>query len=110
MDVTAPSRELHGRFLALGDMTGKTADEIIAVVGPPSSLSSMAGGKTLMQWMATGCHMSLLFDASGRFERITHQHAQYAPAPKGCMGAAVILVAILGTTALTFVRYFSARL
>jgi hypothetical protein len=39
MDVTAPGRELHGRFLALGDMTGKTADEIIAVVGPPSSLS-----------------------------------------------------------------------
>jgi len=39
IDVTAPGRNLHARFVALGNMTGKTAVEIIAGVGPPSSRS-----------------------------------------------------------------------
>ena len=91
-DVTGPGRELHARFLALGDMTGKTAEEIIAVVGNPSAVSSMAFGKTLLQWQAPGCHMSLLFDANGRFEQITHQYAQYAAAPTGCLISATLIV------------------
>ena len=98
-DVTASGRELHGRFLVLGDMTGKTADEIIAVVGNPSSISSMAAGNTLLQWQATGCHMALLFDANGRFVKITHQHAHYAPAPTGCLTVVVLLVFVLATIA-----------
>jgi hypothetical protein len=80
-DVTGPGRVLHARFVSLGNMTGKTNDEIMAVVGRPSSMSSMAGGKMLLQWQATGCHMALLFDASGRFVEITHQYSHYAPAP-----------------------------
>jgi hypothetical protein len=57
--------------LALGDMTGKTSDEVIAAVGRPSAISSMAGGMTLLQWQA----------------QIMHQYAQYAraPTPTGCM-------------------------
>jgi Holliday junction resolvasome RuvABC ATP-dependent DNA helicase subunit len=81
IDVTAPGRALHGRFLALGNMTGKTSEEIIAAVGRPSSISSMAFGQTLMQWQAPGCHMALVFRVDGRFVKITHQYAQYAGVP-----------------------------
>jgi hypothetical protein len=105
-DVTAPGRELHLRFLTLGDMTGKTADEIIAVVGPPSSISSMAFGQTLMQWQASGCHMALLFGADGQFVKITHQYAQYAPAPTGCMGMMAVLLVILATIVVASIRMF----
>ena len=98
-DVTAPGRNLHARFVALGDMTGKTTDEIIAAVGPPSSYSSMAAGQSLLQWQATGCHMALLFGPDGRFLKITHQYAHYAPAPQGCMSVVVVAAFILATMA-----------
>lgn len=49
IDVTASGRALHGKFLSLGNMTGKMADEIVAVAGRPTSISSMANGVTLMQ-------------------------------------------------------------
>jgi hypothetical protein len=62
-------------------MIGKSLSEFIAVVGQPSSYSAMAGGQTLVQWQATGCHMAILFDASGRFVGISHQYAQYASGP-----------------------------
>lgn len=90
-DVTAPGRELHQRFISLGDMTGKTVDEIIAVVGNPSSYSSMAGGQTLVQWQATGCHMALLFGHDGKVVKITHQYAQYDAAPAGCLTMSIAL-------------------
>jgi len=101
MDVTGPGRELHARFLALGDLTGKTWDEIIAVTGPPSSRSSMARGQILLQWQAPGCHMALLFDSTGRFVKITHEYAHYGapPAPAGCLTVAVLLLIALGTVA-----------
>ena len=82
IDVTAPGRALHGKFLSLGNMTGKTTNEIVAVVGRPNSISSMAGGMTLMQWQATGCHMALLFRADGQFVKITHQFTNYVGTPE----------------------------
>lgn len=72
-NVTAPGRELHQKFVALGDMTGKTKDEIIAAVGQPTSISALADGKTLLQWQATGCHMAVRF-AGEMFDGLTHQH------------------------------------
>jgi hypothetical protein len=60
-------------------MTGRSAEEIIASVGSPNSISAMAGNQRLLQWQATGCHMALLFDGNDRFVKITHQHAQYRP-------------------------------
>ena len=77
IDVTGPGRALHARFLSLGNMAGRTAAEIIAVVGQPSSVSSMAFGQTLMQWQATGCHIALLFAANGRFVKVTHQFTTF---------------------------------
>jgi hypothetical protein len=104
IDVTAPGRNLHARFVSLGNMTGKTVDEIIAAVGPPSSRSSMPFGQMLMQWQATGCHMALLFGPDGRFVKITHEYAGYAPAPPapaGCMGALVTLIILIAMLTLT---------
>lgn len=71
--VTSPGRELHRKFVALGNVMGKTKSEIIAQVGPPTSISALAAGKTLLQWQATGCHMALRFNGES-CEGITHQH------------------------------------
>jgi len=79
-DVTEPGRILHGRFMSLGDMTGKTIEDIIAVAGHPSSVSNLNVGLKLLQWQEPGCHLALLFDAKGNFIKFTHQHVQYVPA------------------------------
>jgi hypothetical protein len=112
-DVTAPGRQLHTRFLALGNMTGMTADEIIASVGPPSSVSSMASGQTLMQWQEAGCHMALLFDTNGQFVKITHQYAKYAPyipppppPDTGCLSILAVLLVFLATVVAASIRVF----
>ncbi len=60
--VKAPGRSLNARFVALGQLKGKTKAEIVAAVGPPNSVSATAKGETLCQWMATGYHIALLFD------------------------------------------------
>ncbi|MFY9674880.1 MAG: hypothetical protein WAK13_10535 [Terriglobales bacterium] len=85
-------------------MTGKTIDEIVAVVGQPSSRSSMAHGQLLLQWQATGYHMALLFNPEGQLVKITHESAHFAPPPppSGCLG----LVAILACTALIIICAF----
>lgn len=71
--VTNPGKQLHAKFVALGTLSGRTKDEIIAEVGPPSSVSGLPDGKTLLQWQATGCHMALRF--SGEIcDGITHEH------------------------------------
>ncbi len=103
-DITGPGRELHAKFIALGDMTGKTWQEIIAVVGPPTSRSSMAQDQMLLQWQETGCHMAVLFDSTGRFVTITHEYAQYAPAPTGCMAVMSLLIVIMGIIATALFR------
>jgi hypothetical protein len=74
-DVLAPGRALLGKFQRLGDMTGKTLSDIVAVTGPPSSRSSMGNGQMLLQWQATGYHIAILFDSADRFVRITHEYA-----------------------------------
>jgi hypothetical protein len=71
--VRAPGRALSERFQRLGNMTGKTTAEVCAVVGRPSSVSALPGGKLLLQWMATGYHAAILFDKDDVFERITHE-------------------------------------
>ena len=94
-DVTAPGRELHARFLALGDMAGMTSAHIVAAVGNPSSISSMAHGQTLLQWQATGCHMAMLFGPDDKLVKITHQYARYAPEPDYAVGAIVLVIILI---------------
>ena len=76
-------------------MVGKTADEIIAAVGPPTSIGRLAGGKTLLQWQATGCQMALLFGPNGRLIKITHEYANYATAPSGDMAGTAVMALVL---------------
>lgn len=70
--VKAPGNELARKFAAAGTLAGKTKSEIIALVGPPSSFSGLADGKTLYQWMATGYHVALRFDGE-ICEGVTHE-------------------------------------
>ena len=60
--VKAPGAMLQNKFVGLGTLTGKTKSEIIAVVGQPNSISGLEEGKTLLQWMSTGYHISLIFN------------------------------------------------
>lgn len=71
--VTAPGRELHQLFVELGQLPGKPKDEIIAKVGPPTSISAIGNGRQLLQWQATGCHVALVFNGES-CEGIAHQY------------------------------------
>ncbi len=71
--VRAPGMSLAGKFRGLGTLKGRTRDEIIARVGPPQSASAQPGGKTLLQWQATGYHIALRFDENGLCEGVTHE-------------------------------------
>jgi len=52
---------LRTKFIKLGDLRGKTSGQIIARVGQPQSRSQIEADSTLLQWMATGYHISLIF-------------------------------------------------
>ena len=71
--VTAPGQELFQQFVELGHLPGKTTDEIVSKVGPPTSISALASGRFLLQWQATGCHMALIFK-DDVCEGISHQY------------------------------------
>ena len=101
--IVSPGRELHARFKSLGDMSGKTLDDVVSVVGPPSSRSSIAFGHTLLQWQATGCHVALLFDRNNQFVSVRHAEYEPPPPPLGSnifvkvvigLGAALILISL----------------
>lgn len=64
---------LRQNFSNLGDMTGKTYDEIVAAVGTPNSVSYQSGGRKLCQWLESGYHVAILFDCNNIFEGITHE-------------------------------------
>ena len=70
--VRIPGAALSKKFVALGELKGKTKAEIIAAVGNPSAISAAAEGKTLIQWRATGYHIALLFDTDDVCLGITH--------------------------------------
>ena len=64
----APGLSLSNKFASLGILQGKTLKEIIDVCGNPNSYSSTidANGNPvkIIQWMAAGYHIVLLFDAN----------------------------------------------
>ncbi len=75
--VSAPGAVLQNKFVQLGDMTGKSFYHISAAVGPPTSVSNIVSADgmpiTVRQWMATGYHISLIFDQNDIFIGINHQ-------------------------------------
>jgi hypothetical protein len=64
-------------FVALGDIRGKTLDDIVAAVGQPNSISAHPDG-SLYQWLGVGggssYHYAILFDRDGKAVGYTHQH------------------------------------
>ncbi len=45
----SPEGNLQKRFVELGNLQGRTRQEIIIAVGAPNSISQAGGGKTLLQ-------------------------------------------------------------
>lgn len=79
--LTASARlsSIQNKFVKLGNLVGRTKEEIIKAVGPPSSVSSLPGGESLLQWQhisrAGGYHIALRFDPQGRCKGVTHEHS-----------------------------------
>jgi hypothetical protein len=104
--IVSPGRELHARFKSLGEMSGKTLDDVVSVVGPPSSSSSIAFGHTLLQWQATGCHVALLFDRNNQF--VSVRHAEYEPTPP--LGSNVFVKVVIGLGAVLILISLAASI
>ena len=66
---------LQETFQAVGTLKGRTADEIIEAVGNPNSRSTYHDGQFLLQWLESGYHISLRFDADGVCTGVTHESA-----------------------------------
>ena len=67
------------KFAGLGDIVGTPVQQIIARVGPPTSISAMPDG-TLYQRQkiigASGYYYAILVDAHGNAVGFTHQSVQ----------------------------------
>jgi len=72
--VAGPS--LQNKFVRMGTLAGKTKAQIISVAGQPNSISVLPGGKTLLQWMATGYHIALTFNGE-ICEGVSHEFANH---------------------------------
>ncbi|MDZ4851494.1 MAG: hypothetical protein SGI77_19565 [Pirellulaceae bacterium] len=71
--VGIPGSVMASRFQSLGDLSGKHLHEIVRVVGKPVSVSSTGDGQ-LIQWMATGYHISLIFQ-NDLCQGISHEYS-----------------------------------
>jgi hypothetical protein len=74
--VKTPGRSLALKFASLGTLKGKTKEEIINVTGLPNSVSAMPNGTQLLQWMATGYHISLMFESNDNCLGVSHEFSQ----------------------------------
>lgn len=65
------SSELGG----LGDLSGRSLAEVVALIGPPTSRSQLPRGNELVQWRVAQDRFAILFDQDGKFIRMTREHA-----------------------------------
>lgn len=101
--ATMPGRQLAIKFKSLGDMTGKTLNEIVSVVGQPTARSLMANNAVLYQWQATGYHIAILFDANERMLKITSEYFNvrnpdandYATGIGNLIGVAILVIGLI---------------
>jgi len=62
---TQPGKALANKFHELGNLIGKTKEEITVAVGPPQSITALGAigpGKTHVSWHVTGYHLILIFN------------------------------------------------
>ena len=71
--IRMPGKELNKRFLKLGNFNGLTKDDFVRTVGPFQATSYHDGGHQLCQWYTAGYHISILFDAKGKFVKISNE-------------------------------------
>jgi hypothetical protein len=71
-------QRLQKGFAELGDLTGRTVDEIVASVGAPVSQSMMGPEQTLLQWQSGSYHIGILFE-QGRFAGIMSEDSGLLP-------------------------------
>lgn len=72
--VREPGRALQRKFQKLGVLKGQRKSVIFVTVGKPNAVSSLANGRTLCQWQATGFHIALIFDED-ICEGVSHEFA-----------------------------------
>jgi len=72
--VTLPGNLLGNKFRSLGVIRGKHINDIVRVVGSPTSVS-WNGDEQVMQWMATGYHIVLVFQ-NDICQGVTHEFSQ----------------------------------
>jgi hypothetical protein len=73
--LIAPGKELQAKFKSLGDVKGKTKDEIHSTIGPPFTVSIVSGtALTFHRWTAGTAYLMLDFDD----EICTGAHEYYA--------------------------------
>jgi hypothetical protein len=59
--VNSGSR-LQQKFVSLGNMAGKTDEEIFTVAGKPNGIAHMGEGRYIYQWSDTGYNIAILFE------------------------------------------------
>lgn len=72
--VKSKGKKLQRKFISLGNMTGKTKQEIIAKCGNFKSIKNIQGG-SICVWMDTGYIMTLQFDSNDVFVKICSETA-----------------------------------
>lgn len=73
--VMSSGRSLQKKFVEMGTLSGRTRGEIEAIVGSPNSISATGDGGVLLQWMATGYHIALIFNKEGVCGGVSHEFA-----------------------------------
>lgn len=68
-----PKAQLNNAFVKLGDMRGKSKEDIIAAVGQPKGISNHDDGSKTLAWHAGGYHMVLLFDKDDKMVKIQNE-------------------------------------
>jgi hypothetical protein len=76
--VPAVSGSFLQRIGAIGDLRGYTRQDLVNVLGPPTSISAAANGGQLLQWQKTSAfgrsyHFALIFDRNELCGGITRQ-------------------------------------
>lgn len=66
------SRQLQQRFIEMGELQGKTLDEILIKVGQPNLMTAAQDGK-IYQWKRPKYRIALLFDKNNICKGVTHE-------------------------------------
>lgn len=64
--------QLRQKFIYLGELRGRTLEEITREVGSPSSRTALTGNAELFQWARPGYHIALIF-SDGTCQGVQHE-------------------------------------